>query len=527
MCMAMYAYTMQQYIMLLLLVASLLHITTSTVYYVMPGNHYPPISDNTHTLQHYLNNTSKYFTSNTRLHFLPGQYYLNNDFIIQGVSNFSLIGNRTNEIINTVINCTLPAGVAVVDSSNIVIANIVMNECGNDYRSFTNDIFQYHGDGKESLLALNISKSITITHFYSLCHQKLCGLELVNALESKLSNVVSTYLLLWYIGNTTTTNATDTLLIENFQICCTFYNIYAIKIEWNNITFDFQATILNVNFNNNLALDVTCRDCLGHNMITINNCSFSDTDTDVDITVYDYNFNGSFEDYYYYYFNDVKYACKYENGCINKIGVYYHFTNAEIEVDQATNRLVFSNCQFINNRKDATTLRIVVENTFNKEHGYVQSVAIQNCLFYNNNDTQILSVECYNKGGSSKYCVSVLIDNTTISSNVKFFGELIHTYYVLLTFESVTVINNTIISHYPVHIDIIQSVIMKSTIIEAMNSYVEYNKYNEIAENSEDILIDALTIHINENSVLNISFNVLQFIIFSRQKVHYEICAIQ
>ena len=41
-----------------------------------------------------------------------------------------------------------------------------------------------------------------------------------------------------YIGNTTTTNATDTLLIKNFQICCTIYDIYAIKIEWNNINFD-------------------------------------------------------------------------------------------------------------------------------------------------------------------------------------------------------------------------------------------------------------------------------------------------
>ena len=136
------------------MVASLLHITTSTVYYVMPDNHYHPISDNTHTLQHYLNNTNKYFTSNTQLHFLPGQYYLNNDLIIQGVSNFSLIGNRTNEVINTVINCTLLAGVVVVDSSNIVIANIIMSECGNDYRFFTNNIFQNHGNGKESLFAV-------------------------------------------------------------------------------------------------------------------------------------------------------------------------------------------------------------------------------------------------------------------------------------------------------------------------------------------------------------------------------------
>ena len=126
-----YSRTMHYY-SLLMLVAALLHTTTSTVYYVMPDNHYHPINDNTYTLQHYLNNTNKYFTSNTQLHFLPGQYYLNNDLMIQGVSNFTLVGNRINEVINTVINCTSPAGIVVDGSSNIVIANMVMNECGND-----------------------------------------------------------------------------------------------------------------------------------------------------------------------------------------------------------------------------------------------------------------------------------------------------------------------------------------------------------------------------------------------------------
>ena len=126
---------MQQHFSLLL-IASLLYITASTVYYVMPDNYYKPINGNTYILQHYLNNTNKYFTSNTQLHFLPGQYYLSNNLIIQGVSKFSLVGNRTNEVINSVINCTSPAGIVVVSSTNIVITNIVMNECGNNFESF-------------------------------------------------------------------------------------------------------------------------------------------------------------------------------------------------------------------------------------------------------------------------------------------------------------------------------------------------------------------------------------------------------
>ena len=166
------------------LVASLLHITTSTVYHVMPDNHYHPINDNTYTLQHYLNNTNKYFTSNTQLHFLPGQYYLNNDLIMQGVSNFSLIGNRTNEVINTVINCTSPAGIVVVNSSNIVIFNIVyvMNECEDYYAALLNNhSFIGNTTSLISLLFLQC-KFITCTYFYT--NKDAGGIKFINPLTN-------------------------------------------------------------------------------------------------------------------------------------------------------------------------------------------------------------------------------------------------------------------------------------------------------------------------------------------------------
>ena len=327
------------------LITSLLHIVTFTVYHVMPDNHYYPINDNTYTLQHYLSNTNKYFTSNTQLHFLPGQYYLNNDLIIQGVSNFSLIGNRTNEVINTVINCTSPAGIAVVGSSNIVIANVEMNECGNNYDSFMTNIYQHQVEDIKSLFVLD-SKYITITYLYSLWHQKLCGFELVNALESTLSNLVSNHLLICYIGNdNSTTNKRNTLFIENFQIYSVSCDTYAIKIAWKN-TFNFQATISNVNFTNDLALHVSCIQCLGHNTIVINNCSFSDTYTGEDIpTTYDYNYEDDYYSSCNYSFKDfltgnLEPICIHEYSFMTKIEIYYHFTN--ISIDQTANKLLFS-----------------------------------------------------------------------------------------------------------------------------------------------------------------------------------------
>ncbi|XP_065918699.1 uncharacterized protein [Dysidea avara] len=86
--------------------------TSSRVYHVIPDDHYPT-NDNTYTLQHCLNYTWKYFTSNVQLHFLPGQYFLDTDLRISGISNFSLVGNISDGEVHTVINCSSPASVLV------------------------------------------------------------------------------------------------------------------------------------------------------------------------------------------------------------------------------------------------------------------------------------------------------------------------------------------------------------------------------------------------------------------------------
>ena len=154
-----------------------------------------------------------------------------------------------------------------------------------------------------------------------------------------------------------TTIKRDTLFIENFQIYSFIHNIYAIKISWSNTTFDFQATISNVDFTNDLALHVTCIQCLGHNTILISNCNFSDTYTgqNVSTTYINYDNNSKYnEDDYYSSFNYsywsyeaylnayLKSICNHEYSCISKIKVHYHFTNPEI--DQTANKLFFTDC---------------------------------------------------------------------------------------------------------------------------------------------------------------------------------------
>ena len=101
---------------LLLLLSSLLHITTCTVYTVTPDDRYYPNTTchHCHNLQHYLLNSTKYFTSNTQLLFLPGLHNLHTDLIIQNVHNISLIGS--------IANSTTP-GAIIQSNASILILN--------------------------------------------------------------------------------------------------------------------------------------------------------------------------------------------------------------------------------------------------------------------------------------------------------------------------------------------------------------------------------------------------------------------
>ena len=109
----------------LLLLSSLLHITTCTVYTVTPDDHYYPNTTchHCHNLQHYLLNITKYFTSNTQLLFLPGLHHLHNALIIQNVHNISLIGTVNGTTLHTVIQCNT-SSIFIFNISKLTLKNI-------------------------------------------------------------------------------------------------------------------------------------------------------------------------------------------------------------------------------------------------------------------------------------------------------------------------------------------------------------------------------------------------------------------
>ena len=183
---------------------SLLHVVTATsVYYVTPDdqshiNNDCPIDHECHTLQYYLLNNSKYFTSNTQLHFLQGSFYINADVVIDSLHNFSLVGSGVD---NTIIECSTPSLIAIINCTNTVIKNITTgSQCGASKNKYF-DIFKYQilSERKNEIIRIKIpTKNIvalyilnshsTVVHSVTI---KRHGMYIINGLgNTRLTDVV-------------------------------------------------------------------------------------------------------------------------------------------------------------------------------------------------------------------------------------------------------------------------------------------------------------------------------------------------
>ena len=149
---------------------------TSTIYYIIPdddySSHHYDRGANSFSLQHYLNNTSKYFVSHNQFHFMPGQYHINSDLIFKDINNFSVIG-----IDEFVITCTSPASIVIVNVSNVTLHNISLINCvkhhGKDYWYYASSSFSKITDYHTSVFLYN-SSSVTI------CNMKIIATVMIH-----------------------------------------------------------------------------------------------------------------------------------------------------------------------------------------------------------------------------------------------------------------------------------------------------------------------------------------------------------
>ena len=264
----------------------LLHSTTGTIYYVTPNDdkndNYSTLDNNSvYILQHFVDNVDEYFTSNTQLYLLPGKHNLNSDIIIQDVYNVSIIGTNTNGVIDSIINCTSLAGIAVVNCSYVLLANIRMIGCSSDLDRWLTDALG--SDEMVSLFVLNSwFVSVTNMHLTHVQDHKMspaCSIWALNLLgESTLSNIKVNCLEIIYDDLDNISDLTNKLHIENNQF--DKYDSYQITIYLFNALFNVTVFLINSSFSNIQALAMICDGYLGRSLIIVHNCSFAMMNTD-------------------------------------------------------------------------------------------------------------------------------------------------------------------------------------------------------------------------------------------------------
>ena len=85
-----------------------------------------------HTLSYYLENTTQYFISNTRISFLHGVHKINKSgvFLIKNVINLTLTGYNVSSSHAAKIICTQPAVLAFWNIANLVLKHFTVLYCG-------------------------------------------------------------------------------------------------------------------------------------------------------------------------------------------------------------------------------------------------------------------------------------------------------------------------------------------------------------------------------------------------------------
>ena len=107
----------------------MLHITTAaTVYNISISSN---DTESAESLEYYLKNASKYFSSNSQFHFKMGHHYLNTDLVIQGVTNVTLTGESL-----CIIRCTSHVSIIILNITNFRLESITFENCSSNYSNY-------------------------------------------------------------------------------------------------------------------------------------------------------------------------------------------------------------------------------------------------------------------------------------------------------------------------------------------------------------------------------------------------------
>ena len=454
-----------------------LHLTAS-YYIVMPddGGYHPNTTClHCHNLRHYLRNSSKYFTPNIKLLFLPGLHYLYTDFIIENLHNISIIGRNSD--MSSVIQCNSLVGIIMKNITNLLIENMTIKNCK------TNSSFS-------AAIVITECNAVKLLYLkiYHLPHRQgeIYGISLLG--YNLMGNMYLLHMAcdeqirfnLYKKANTTVTD--HMIFMEHYNIIRVdeFTPLYAIHVELSQYSSSLMFKISNTNVKKlkNGFVEVTSTKCMAKcNTIVFTNCQFIGNDYKIKWLLLSFN-----------NINIYFIKCQFVNH--DRTGLLISLSHGET--------VVISHCIFHHNKM----YRLIGTGIT------LSNITIEHCEFYDNTGTvihdfasQFLDFNCAN-------IVTVIIKNTT------FFANKLSTSFIstgcsrLLLMGPVKLHRN--------NIDLATFIYFESTLIEVRNSTITVYGYIEFSQNTVRNLIKYVkggtqdfTMNIADNATLNITKNTL------------------
>ena len=370
--------TMLAYFILLLL----LQLISS--YTVVPDDYHLNVTcQDCHNLQWYLQNSTKYFTHNTQLLFLPGQHCLHTDLVIENVHNISLIG-RSNEYSNTtniIIQCNSSVGIIMKNVTNISVENMVIKNCLPNSFSAAVTIKEC------SSVKLN---HIQIFHTHQWSQKGIC-LKGYNVMGKSYFNYISCDKQINFDYYETNSSFHDQMIfLDHYNILSNFTDRCAIYVGLNQFSYTLTVHILNTNPKqiHKRFLEVQSKSLSKSNTMVITNCRFIDNQDPHLLCLVGVNA----------YFN----RCQFEN---NDCKMLISVSKSEI--------LVFSYCTFHHNKMIYSLIATVY---------HFSNIKTEHCNFYENSASILVHMDKRNPKEKIYYInctqiVTVIIKNTTFNKN--------------------------------------------------------------------------------------------------------------
>ena len=453
-------------------------VSSKSVYYVRPDDEgfSSNNSPSAHTLNYYLLNGSKYFTSNTELKFLSGVHQLDAVITIKDTHNFSLTGSSRNGIINSTIKCTpykFAGGIVISNSSYINIQDLILKDC--------DTALYYPLYLKNGILSglSSISLLINNSHFLNICHVNTFQISfynilLINVFNSNLDTISSNGIAMIYNSimdknYSNTTNNKNKLFLHAYNSVFGSYSFTPYEIVLNFIEYSsgIQVRISSVQFKSDKAIFVYSYAntiCNGINIVTFLNCSF----------------------------NNIKcIARSEERNSIITIFVDNYLCSFD---NKQTNLMIFMNCSFSNNvNKNALTKYIIKFHNKDSE----SMLHIVNSRFYNNNGTIVLTAPQNDIINPSMH-LSMIITNVTFSR--------------LLDIDFVMVLRNTIVKlDGPV---LFSEMEIDMAVIYGYRMQLVFSDYIEFSYIDTFYIIMNEYVYLNPNTYIYLPSNVIRDDVF-------------